>query len=204
MDAKKLDISYLGKRDYIDVSTLSSALYGAIPQLTDNTKLKNFKFRVKKKVINECTISLYESELEAKAFENEATVVFNWDYEGKNYTAHFKETKTPITKRIPEIMEDTSRHISYDQQLKNVTLSNPVNDDSIYNLMKMGRIIVVEKYNLFPRVVRFHFDRLFNQEELKDVIMTAEFFASKDFYRLETFKEGKKFGEIIIKGLQPY
>lgn len=89
----------------------------------------------------------------------------------------------------------------YENQGKTVVIFNPVNDDCIYDLMKMGRLVVVNKYNLFPRVVRFHFDQLFNQDEMKGIIMTAEFFAPKDFYKLETFKDGKKFGEIIVKGL---
>ena len=82
-----------------------------------------------------------------------------------------------------------------------VRLFNPINDDSIYNLMKMGRVIVVNKYNLAPRVLRFHFDRLYNKDELKNVEMRASYFAPKEFYKLETFKSDEKFGEIIIKGL---
>lgn len=197
---QKLDISYLGKRDYIDVSTLSSALYAALPDITDNRRIKNLNIRLLKKVTNECLLKLCDKNTHVD--KEKTAVVFNWDFEGVNYAAHFIESDNLITSRRQELVDDPSDLMKYKDG--EVLLFNPINDDCIYNLMKMGRLIVVNKYNLYPRVVRFHFDRLFNREEMKGIIMKADFFAAKDFYKLETFKDGHKFGEIIIKGLQPY
>ena len=201
---QKLNISYLGKRDYIDVSTLSSALYEALPLITENGKIKNLKIRLIKKVENECFLQLFKDSDNSTPKNIPGTaVIFNWDFEGVNYTAFFVEGEKTLNSRIKEIVDDPQEHIRYENGV--VTIFNPINDDCIYNLMKMGRLIVVNKYNLYPRVVRFHFDRLFNKQEMKNIVMKAEVFsATKNFYKLETFKDGIKFGEIIIKGLDPY
>lgn len=205
---KKLNIAYLGRRDYIDVSTLTSALYEALPHITDNAKIKNFNIKILRKVLNECDLWFADenkvNELVTLEFKKNVVATFDWEFEGVTYFAFFKETNVPIVERRNEIVDDPKELMFYEKEAENVVIFNPINSDSIYNFMKMGRLIVVNKYNLFPRVVRAHFDCLYNQEEMKGVVMTGEFFAAKDFYKLETFKDGKKFGEIIIKALQPY
>lgn len=196
----KLNISYLGKRDYVDVSSLCAALYEAWPEITDNKKMKNFGMRLIKKVTNECFLVLKEAE---NIVEDERTVLTgSWEYEGKTFNICYQETDKLLTARRTELIDNPVDLMKYENG--EVLLFNPINNDSIYNFMKMGRLIIVNKYNLFPRVVRFRFARLLNQDEMKDVIMKASPFGSKNFYRLETFKDNEKFGEIIIKGLTPY
>lgn len=195
-----LDISYLGDRDYIDVSTLSSALYQALPDITINSHVTDFKIRLLKKVLFNCEL-VWAQDLEPDFDKKKLCVHFNWKFKDQLQSVYFQELSTLITSRKREPMTNPTEHMAY--QSGEVHLFDPINDDSIYNLMKMGRILVVEKYHLIPRVVRFKFDRLLNQSELRGVTMKADFFAKEDFYILETFKNNNKFGEIIIKGL-PY
>lgn len=202
---KNLDLHYFGSRDYIDVSTLSSALYKALPELTVQEKIRDFDIKLLKKVEYHCGVHVEEVAgklLIDKDIKSKSSVIFNWKHDSKQYIAYFLETEKIITERVAELVEDPSDYMSYGNEV--VTIHRPINNDGIYNLMKMGRMIVVNKYNLIPRVVRFHFDFIPGEKELTNVVMKAEPFVGDGFYRLNTLKDGKIFGEIIVKGSQDW
>lgn len=200
-----LDIKYFGNREYIDVSTLSTALYKALPEHTIQHQIRNFDIKLLKKVEKHCELAYFEVKGEMsidRDLKNKSAVIFNWEHLGKKWLAYFVETERVITDRIPEPVEDPKDYQVFSDG--KVEIKSSINNDGIYNLMKMGRMIVVKNYNLFPRVVRFHFDYIPGEKELPGIIMTSESFVGEGFYKLETFKDSKKFGEIIIKGLSDW
>lgn len=200
-----LDIKYFGNREYIDVSTLSTALYKALPEITVQNEIENFEIKLLKKIEKKCELVYFEFQGDLildKDLKRQSSVIFNWHSRGKNWVAYFVETEEIITERIAEPVEDPSEYLVYDNQ--QVIIKTPINNDGIYNLMKMGRMIVVKNYDLFPRVVRFHFDFIPGFQELRGAVMTSEPFVGEGFYKLETFISDKKFGEIIVKGLRDW
>lgn len=200
-----LDIKYFGNREYIDVSTLSTALYKALPDLTIQHQIRNFDIKLLKKVEKHCVLAHFEVQGELvidRELKNKSAVIFNWEHQGKKWVGYFVETEKTIVERIPEPVEDPKDYQTFANH--EVVIKTPINDDGIYNLMKMGRLIVVKNYNLFPRVVRFHFDFIPGLKELQGVVMKSSPFVGEGFYKLETFKDDKKFGEIIVKGLSDW
>ena len=204
MNKMKLNISYFGSRNYIDVSTLTSALYEALPNITNNNLITEIKGRLLKKISSECSLIFHENTSEEKLDKDNASklvAVFEWLFNEVKHTAYFIETDTIITsRRTEELEKELEYYMTFNKG--EVTINEAINDDCIYNLMKMGRLIITKNYSLAPRVVRFYFDRLYNQSEMKGIVMKSIDLGKNDFYRLETFKDNKKFGEIIIKALQ--
>lgn len=193
-----MNLSYLGRRDYIDISTLSNALYATLPDITSNDRIECFQCRITKKVEFNCDLIL-EQGPETKFDRRRAGVQFAWKFEGETYRAFLVERSDRIVARRTECVDDPSDYMTYrDGQ---VFLNAPINDDCIYNLMKMGKMIVTEKFGLVPRVVRIEFDRLYDRVGMMGITMGAKFFAKTNFYKLETFHRGLKFGEILVKTL---
>ena len=197
---KELKLSYFGSRQYIDVSTLTSELYRALPDITPNKEIANFQGRLLKKIMYHCGLMLFTGDSCQKEVDDNVVAIFEWDYEGKHFQAQFVESSELITERRIEDVEDPKEYIRYTDQ--RVILERAINHDCIYNLMKMGRIIVVKNYAKSPRVVKYSFNRLLTKDELAGVVMTSRPLGKKDFYCLETWKDGKKFGEIIVKALE--
>lgn len=184
----KVNLSYLGDRNYIDISTISYNFFKSCGHDIYQASPDYESIRILKKITRNGILT------ESKP--TNASCIFKYKINSQKKIYYYIENSTIITSRTIEdaynreeffiIKDNTGRFIK------------PINTFMTYNLMCLGKSLIVANTDLTPRVVQtelnFHIEP--NQYEF---ISMKLFFLKNNFILLQTFVHDVFHGKIFVK-----
>jgi hypothetical protein len=190
-----IEFSYLGDRDYIDISTISERTNMSLAEL-GILNVEQIRLRVLHPVLYNGVFEVASAE-SGKVVPKESPIAVDFRANSLNYTAWVKPGNTKILSRRKEIHFELAKYTFIEDQ--RIELRKPFNSDLVYNLMKMGRELIVHSgLGLKPRVLEFRFEfipeaKLFSQLSLQlSPLKNA-------LHALTCFVDDEKFGRVIVK-----
>lgn len=203
MLTRPLDLSYLGDRDYIDVSSIISSFWKALSPQTTQSSVGNIHFKILRPIRNQCELVYAENQWPSIG-NVEPRVKLKWTSNNRTHLGYFLETNTLLTARRTESSWKLEDHLEIRENV--VIIKKAFQEDCIYNLMKAGKYIIQHQSHHAPRVAEFIFNQLYSSNDIRGCVLKYEPLKKirKDqvFIRLVCFKNDNIFGNVYVKLLQ--
>lgn len=187
-----LNLSYLGNRDYIDVTSITRAVSAAIDPNIEQSQIANFSIHIENPLLNECFLVPRGA---IAALKKVAKIRFN--YRDSFFDFDICQNDTPIRRRSMEAKIDIFDYCKLERD--RITLQKPFSTEFMYTLMSMGKAILVSHFRLPPRVVKMQYDRFFNPCLTAGVSMKIGSLNRMGFGQLICQKGEEPFGSVLVK-----
>ncbi len=192
-----LNLSYLGNRDYIDVTSITRAVSAAIDPNIEQSQISDFSIHMENPLLNECFLVPKNSREEA--LTRVAKVRFN--YRDNFFDFDICQNETPIARRSMEAKIEILDYCKLEQD--RILLQKPFSTEFMYTLMSMGKAILVSHFRRPPRVVKMQYECFFNPALASGVSMKIGPLNRMNFGQLICEKGGEPFGSVLVKLLSP-
>ncbi len=193
MKTFELEFSYLGDRDYLDVTSILDSFWQALGPNT-RTAVRNMDFRIHAPFNENCT--LYYQENSVPSYKNDPCAKFTWLIEGKKYFGFLVPNGQKIVKRSPEPKWDFEQHCEFRDG--KMYLTKNFNQDVCYSLTKTGKFLISKYRDPAVKVVRFKFNELMLPEELVGTSLRMQEMSGTEFIKVICEKNDKEFGFIVV------
>jgi hypothetical protein len=188
---RPVNLSYLGPRNYIDVSTLSESFFKACGYDNNDPAIESEAIRIYKKISHHGILTTQHCISMSCKFE--------YSVNNEKRTYYFLENGPLITTTHPEILYKHEEHFIIQDKI--ARFIKPINKTMTYNLMCIGKALILSNSQLTPRVVQT--DLRFNLRADDYANLSIEFTPLKnDFILLRTYVNEKKHGDIHVKLLK--
>ena len=192
-EKKRVEFSFFGDRNYVDVTTISKELFKKIS--VPMFQLKKIEFSILKTVSYNGLFTL--SKIKPIA---DYTVAVSFQYLDENYFGFVEDRDDLINQRFDEIPYVIENYFLLEGQ--SMTITKPLNDDFVYNYMKMGKeLLVKNSIGLNPRVAKYQFDFVPENADYGHLSMKIKLEGKSKFYRLDCYFKDSHFGYVIVKVL---
>ncbi len=196
MKSCKLNFRYLGSRDYLDISSITDSFWNSFG-VEKREFIKNLEFKLLKEIKFNCELKYEELHRLDSGLKDKAVAELYWEIESQMYQGYFLATAERITEREPEQVFKFEEYC--DLTGDRVRLNKLFRQDTCYNLMKMGKYLVTEKYGPDVRVVKYVMKYFVPSADMIGSEMSLSPLPGGQFLRLSCFKKDLEFGQIIIR-----
>ena len=193
---KPISFSFLGDRNYIDVSTITDAITEGIdkPQLGD---YEDFHLKILRNIQNHGFLSLMEND-KSIILKSQFCLTFKFSIKGVPYLAWVEPGPEPIISRKVEIQKEIHDHCEI--QGHRIFLRKPFNKNLVYNLMKMGKAIILDtKTGLNPRVGELTLSKPPEEKEFNQISVNLVPLYKRNLFRINFFHHERPFGYVTVR-----
>lgn len=182
-------LSYFADRKYVDISTISAAFFRAVGMNSSDPLIETEAIRLFREIV--C-----HGELRSGNDGEGASASFRYSMGGAAHQLFYFESSERISERTPEPQFQWWDHVQVSRG--EAGFIRPLGNCMTYNLMVMGKVLILHEKSRVPRVVstdlRFplrpnDYARL--KMELRDL--------RNDFVQLRTYVEGREHGIVNVK-----
>lgn len=193
MNPYELVFSYLGERDYLDVTSILESFWQVMGQDT-RKKIRDMDFRILAPFNENC--SLYYQKGSFAAVPKDPCAKFSWKIDGEKYFGLLVPNGNKITLRIPEPKWDFEHYCDFNEGV--MRLKTKFKQDTCYSLTKMGKYLISKYRDPNVKVVRFNFKELLSPDDLEGTCLRLENMVGGDFIKVICEKNNEEFGFIVV------
>lgn len=182
-------LSYFADRKYVDISTISAAFFRAIGLDPADSSIESEAIRLFGEITS-------QGELRSGKPDDDVKASFRYRRAGVDHLLHYIESEQRIAERSNEAKYNWWDHIRLVGN--SAEFVKPLGNVMTYNLMVMGKVLILHTKSRVPRVVSTdlsfhlrpeHYPHL--QMELKDL--------KNDFVQLQTYVGSRPHGVVNVK-----
>lgn len=185
----QVQLSYLGDRAYIDISTLNMVCYSALGVNPSEKSIGSAVTRISKAVTRNGYLQL--------GLNQRANCYFEFEVDGQQRQCwSFIESGEPIVARRDDLRINLDESIRIDKN--GARFLRPLTESRTHNFMILGKALIVANTRKIPRVVRAEF---FSPIAESDYVHTLTTYRSLSggFALLRTRLEGRTVLDVLVK-----
>lgn len=189
-------LSYLGSRDYIDISSIWSAFSQANGNKFDCTSVEEILIRILKPIKNKVfSLRFNARDTLPQSLKSQISAEIFYTLDSIEYRELLIEGNDPIVDRRLEKALNLDEYIAFSKD--EAHFIKPLNDEHHYNYMVIGRIFIEQFMFDPPRVASCYVKKLISIEMLPKIVVTLGRKSSK-FLQIRYELNNSLLNEVLI------
>lgn len=191
-----IELSYLGDRNYIDISSVLAAVWNTYGKSKRN-EITKLEFRLVMPITESCNLLVSKCPIDNASGNRTVFGEMTWNYKGDKMFGLLVGNGGVVKDRRPEVDWNFDDHC--DVEGDKVFLRKTFSNETGYNYMKMGKYFLSKFMNPNVKFCKFYFDYYLPAAEMVGVYMTYSLAKGGNFLILNCFHNDEKYGYIMAK-----